>query len=178
MLKFHHKKKLNNVTFKSGGIYTFGYQAWENDPKPVILFIHAYSGNYPTPPHRQWRTLLGINFTYIPRAQRRLFITTWQSIVGNMPEQQRNNIKLTWPNLIARFPYLRRAVRRYFYTPSYYIKRPQEIPFSDWENVVVSTMSKDFSKKVKASLINKFRDVLGRRKSTQKQNKGIFGGRI
>lgn len=177
MLRVHYKKKLKNVSFKSGNIYTFGYQAWENDPKPVIIYMYAFSGTHPRT-GREWRFIQAINFTYVPRAQRRLFITTWQSIVGNISTFRRGNLRFTWDQVLRKYPYLKPAVRRYFYTPSYYIKTPQEIPFADWEKAVVSTMTKDFSKKVKASLINKFRNVLGRRKTNKGGFKSIFGGKI
>lgn len=111
----------------------------------------------------QWRFFQAINFTYVPRADRKRFAQMW------MTEFTRSkNVRFTWQKVQRRFPYLQHAVRRYFFRPGYYIRDLEEIPFEDWEKAVVSTWSKDFSKKVKASLINKFRRVLRNRKVFKK----------
>lgn len=173
MLRVHFKKKLHGVTLKSGHIYTFDYKAWEHDPKPVIIFMYAFSGNYPTGKRREWRFIQAINFTYIPRAFRRLFATIWISKVGNMSVFKRGGeLRFTWNNDVVRlYPYLKPAIRRYFYDPNDYIRNLKEIPYNEWENAIVSTMSRDFSKKVKSALINKYRHAV-------KGFKNIFGRRI
>jgi hypothetical protein len=109
--------------------------------------------------------------TYIPRSVRRQFAREWISILRST-----NNPKFTWEKVSARYPYLKNAVRRYFYSPSYYISNLKEIDFEDFESVVVSTWSKDFSKKVKTSLISKFRRVMRGRRQFKKT--GRFPGRV
>ena len=126
--------------------------AWHNDPEPIILFMYAFTGRHPTTGH-EWRFIQGINFSYIPRTHRRAFISRWLATW----EQTNGNFQLTWERLVAEFPYLKNAVRRYFYKPSYYIKNPIEIPLEDMESVVVSTWSKDFSKKLRTNLVQKMR---------------------
>lgn len=65
---------------------------------------------------------------------------------------------------MKRYPRLKYSVRRYFFKPNYYIKDLKEIPINEIEKYVVSSWHKDFSKKVKVSLLNKFRRVMRGRK--------------
>ncbi len=73
-----------------------------------------------------------------------------------------------------RYPDLTLATRRYIFKTAGYITRSKELPFHEWEKAVVSTFTKDFSKKIKASLINKFRAVIGRQKKRKKKKKRSF----
>ncbi len=149
------KKRFKGVTVKSGHIYTFGYQAWENDPKPVVIMMYALDGTHPKTKH-QWRFFQAINFTYIPRTMRRTFAAEWMRVL----ERNQGDVKFTWEVVQRRYPYLKGAVRRYFFKPTYYIKDLKEIPFDMIEDVIVSTWSKDFSKKLKVSLLGKFRRAM------------------
>jgi hypothetical protein len=149
------KKRFKGVTVKSGHIYTFGYQAWENDPKPVVIMMYALDGTHPNTKH-QWRFFQAINFTYIPRTMRRTFAAEWTRVL----ERNQGDVKFTWEVVQRRYPYLKGAVRRYFFKPTYFIKDLKEIPFDMMEDVIVSTWSKDFSKKLKTSLLGKFRRAM------------------
>jgi hypothetical protein len=149
------KKRFKGVTVKSGYIYTFGYQAWENDPKPVVIMMYALDGTHPNTGH-QWRFFQAINFTYIPRTMRRTFAAEWTRVL----ERNQGDVKFTWEVVQRRYPYLKGAVRRYFFKPTYFIKDLKEIPFDMMEDVIVSTWSKDFSKKLKTSLLGKFRRAM------------------
>ena len=149
------KKRFKGVTVKSGHIYTFGYQAWENDPKPVVIMMYALDGTHPNTGH-QWRFFQAINFTYIPRSMRRTFASEWTRVL----ERNQGNVRFTWEVVQRRYPYLKGAVRRYFFKPTYYIKDLKEVPFDMMEDVIVSTWSKDFSKKLKVSLLGKFRKAM------------------
>lgn len=160
-LRQHTTKRFKNILWKSGHIYKFKYQAWNNDPEPVIILINSYSGINPSTGH-EWHFIQGINFTYIPRAQRRQFANTWIQEW----ERTRGNFNFTWERVLRDFPYLKGAVRRYFYKPSYYIQNPIEVPMEDIDKVVVSTWSKDFSKKLRVNLVDKFR------RATKNVNKG------
>ena len=160
MLQRHYKKKFKGVSVKSGNIYRFKYQPWENDPQPVVIMMYAYTGKHPRTGH-EWRFFQAINFTYIPRQDRKKFIEEWISIAGNLNLQTGGGqLKFTWDKVLTKYPYLRNAVRRYFHKPNYYISALEEIPFENWEKVVVSTFAKDFSKKVKSTLVNKYRRVM------------------
>lgn len=153
------KKKFKGVTVKSGHIYKFKYQAWENDPEPLVIMLYALEGTHPNTGH-QWRLFQAINFTYINRGHRKQFAKVWMKYLS-----QTNSPSLTWLLVKNRYPYLMSAVRRYFYRPAYYIRDLQEIPFDRMEKEVISTFARDFSKKAKTALLNKFRRVLrGRRK--------------
>ena len=77
----------------------------------------------------------------------------------------------------TRYPWLKLATRRYFFKPNYYIKGLKEIPLDELDKYVVSTWHKDFSKKVKASLINKFRGVLQRRSEAKRKAKARTAGK-
>jgi len=165
MLRKKYNKKFNNTSWRSGQIYQFNYKAWENDPRPIIVFMYAFEGTHPTT-GRQWRFFQGINFTYVPRSVRKEFAEVWISEIGRGRDP-----RLTYQKAKRRWPGLIHATRRYFYSPSDYIKKSREIPYDQWEDAIVSTFARDFSKKVKSSLINKFRMVLGRRKARKKQKK-------
>ena len=164
-IKRKYKKKFKGVVVKSGHIYSFKYQAWENDPRPTVIMMYALDGVNPNTGH-QWRFFQGINFTYIPRGDRKRFAKDWMRIMGGRREP-----KFTWQTVMRKYPYLKHAVRRYFFKPNYYIRDLTEIPWSDAEKAIVSTFAKDFSKKVKTSLIAKFRRVIRGRKKAKKTGK-------
>ena len=158
-IKRVYKKKFKGVTVKSGYIYSFKYQSWENDPNPVVIMMYALDGINPNTGH-QWRFFQAINFSYIPRTVRRQFAQDWKSTF----DRTNGNVKFTWELVKRRYPYLQNAVRRYFFKPTYYITKLYEVPYDDMESVIVSTWSKDFSKKIKTSLLQKFRRAMkGRR---------------
>ena len=81
-IRRNKKKKFKKITWQSGHIYTFKYQAWQNDPHPVIILMYALEGRHPNTGN-QWRFFQGINFTYIPRSMRRAFIKNWLRIWDN-----------------------------------------------------------------------------------------------
>lgn len=139
--------------------------AWEHDPKPVVIFMASIEGLHPNTGH-QWRILQCINFTYLPRAVRKRFLKIWMDELDKP-----GNIKFTWKKVIAKYPYLKLGIRRYFFKPTYYIKNLEEIPLDEVEKVVISTFSKDFSKKIKTSLLSKFRKALFNRNKTAKQKR-------
>jgi len=96
---------------------------------------------------------------------RRSFANEWTRVF----QQTNGNVQFTWEIVKRRYPYLKHAVRRYFIKPTYYITKLQEIPFEDMEKVIVSTWSKDFSRKIKVSLLQKFRSAMrGRREIKRK----------
>lgn len=150
-----YKKRFKGVTVKSGHIYTFKYQAWEHDPRPVVIMMYALDGIHPNTGH-QWRFFQAINFTYIPRSIRRQFAQQW----ARTYQRTNGNVKFTWELVQRRYPYLKHAVRRYFFKPNYYINELIEVPWEDMEKVIVSTWSKDFSKKLRMSLLGKFRRAM------------------
>lgn len=116
--------------------------------------MYALEGTNPNTGH-QWRFFQAINFTYIPRSSRRQFIRDWTRTF-----QQTRNIRFTWELCKRRYPYIKHAIRRYFFKPTYYISQLKEIPFDDMEDAVTSTWSKDFSKKIKTAVLQKFRTAL------------------
>jgi len=164
------RKNFQNVSWRSGHIYKFKYQAWSNDPEPVIILMYALSGIHPTTGN-QWRFFQGINFTYIPRSQRRQFASKWV----REWEATGGSFQFTYERMLREFPYLKSAVRRYFFKPAYYISNAVEVPLEDIEDVIVSTWSKDFSKKLRTNLVQKFRKV---KKNVQNGvESGIFKSR-
>jgi len=133
--------------------------AWQNDPKPTIIFMYAFSGTHPKT-NRQWRFIQAINLTYISRVSRKAFANDWVQTL----RRHNGNVRFTWQTVQRKYPYMEKAVRRYFYSPNYYISKLKEIPYDDnFEKNIISTFSKDFSKKVKVSLVQKFRSLFGRR---------------
>ena len=83
------------------------------------------------------------------------------------------NIKFHWQKVQAKYPYLQPAIRRYFFKPNYYIRNLKEVPFEDIEKVVISTFSKDFSKKITTALRAKFRKALSFRFGNKKKKQKI-----
>jgi hypothetical protein len=164
-LRHVYRKKYKGVTLRTGYFYRFKYQAWEHDPKPVVIFMASIEGIHENSGH-QWRIFQCINFTYIPRAVRRRFLKIWLKEL-----EKPGRTIFTWKKVVAKYPYLKPAIRRYFFKPSYYIKNLEEIPIDDVERVVVSTFSKDFSKKITMSLIGKFKKALKARADAKKAKK-------
>ena len=153
------KKRFKGVVMKTGHIYTFNYQAFENDPKPTVILMYAIEGIHARTGHQR-RLFQCINFSYVPRAIRKQFARSWVREF----ERTNGNPKFTWETVKRKYPQLKVATRRYFFSPNYYITKLREVPIDQMENVIVSTWSKDFSKKVISSLISKYRKVMGRRK--------------
>ena len=161
-LRQQKEKRFEGLLWKSGYFYTFKYKGWEHDPKPHIIFMYAYSGTHPNT-GRQWRFFQAINFSYIPRKVRRRFMETYLRAI----EARRGNMKFVWDDVKRKYPWLKIAVRRYFYSPGTYIVDPKEIPFEDAERVIVSTWMKDFSKKTITAIRSKFRS--GKKKKKKKK---------
>lgn len=165
-LKRVYKKKFKGVTLETGHFYKFKYQAWENDPKPTIIFMYSIEGIHPNTGH-QWRIIQAINFSYIPRAMRKRFLKDWMKELDK-PGQ----IKFTWIKLLARWPYLKPAIRRYFFKPNYYIQKLEEIPIDQAEKIIISTWMKDFSKKITTSILSKFKKaIVSRQEDKRKKDK-------
>jgi hypothetical protein len=160
-----YKKRFKGTEWKSGHVYSFKYTAWENDPKPTIILMYHLQGVHPVSKHN-WSLFQGINFTYIPRGQRKKFAKDWLKILSKT-----NNPRFRWEYIKRKYPYIQHAVRRYLTRPKTYISQITEVPFEDFEKAVVSTYSKDFSKKVKSSIINKLRGVFRRAKKTRRTGK-------
>ena len=156
-LKRIYKKRFRGVTVKSGHIYKFKYQAFENDPQPLVIIMYAIQGKHPNTGH-EWRLFQAINFSYIRRSDRKRFAKDWLKILNKTQDP-----KFRWELVKSKYPYLKNATRRYFYKPNYYISKLEEIPFEDIEKEVISTFSKDFSKKVRSFLRSKVRSIRKRR---------------
>ena len=165
MIKRQYTKVFKGIKVRSGYAYSFKYVAWESDPEPTVLIMYALSGINPNTGH-QWRFFQGLNLTYVPREDRRRLMKDWVQTLGNT-----NSSRFTWELIKRKYPYVENAVRRYFFSPSYYITKLREIPFSEMEKVIVSTWAKDFSRKVKSSLLNKFRTVFRNREEFKKTGK-------
>lgn len=150
-LRIHYKKRSQGITWKTGHIYNFRYSNYENDPSPTYIHISSFSGYHPNT-GREWRFHQGLNLSYIPRKDRKEFIKIWKE---NM--QKNRNMRFTWELVKKRFPYLKHSIRRYFYSPSYYIRNPREIPIEEWENEVIRGWAKDFSMNVKRKIASKLK---------------------
>ena len=165
--------KFKNLTWKSGHVYSFRYNAFRHDPHPTIILMYKVYGDHPNTGHRH-NYIQGINFTYIPRSHRMLFGMQWQ----NAMIRTRGNATFSWDLLKRQFPYLRFGIRRYLLTPSYRIQDPIGIQIDDMEEAITDTWSKDFSKKVKIDMAQKYRRI---QKNVKTQNKktmfNIFGRR-
>jgi hypothetical protein len=152
-IKKWKRKRFEGIEWRSGHFYKFKYQAAQNDPEPHIIFMYAFSGTHPRT-KRQWRFFQAINFSYIPRNVRQRFLNDWLVRIKRDP-----NNNFTWNKVKAKYPWLKIAVRRYFYSPGTYIINPEEIPFDDAQSIIVGTWKKDFSKKIIDTIRSKARKL-------------------
>lgn len=162
--------KFKGVQWKSGHLYQFRYSSWRHDPQPSGILMYKVHGIHPRTKN-QHRYLQMINLTYIPRPIRKQFAQQW---VQEM-ERTNGNAAFTWQLVKRRFPGLKHAVRRYFIIPNYYITDIKPIPLEDMESVIISTWSKDFSKKLRTSLFSKYKKVMDRKKKTGGFMSRLFG---
>jgi hypothetical protein len=167
-LRRGYTKRFKGVSLKSGHFYTFKYQPWEHDPKPVIIFMHTIEGinEKANGKLHEWRFIQAINFTYVPRGFRKRFLKIWLKEL-----EKPGKPKFHWQKVLAKYPYLKPGIRRYFLKPSYYITNLKEVPFDEIEKVVISTLSKDFSKKITTALKSKFKKAMKFRLSFRKKKK-------
>lgn len=161
-IKQWKNKKFEGLEWKSGHFYKFKYRAYANDPHPHIIFMYAYSGIHPNT-KREWRFFQAINFSYIPRNVRQRFLNDWLARIKTDP-----NNNFTWDQVKSKYPWLKIAVRRYFYSPGTYIINPEEIPFENAQDVIVGTWKKDFSKKIIQAIRSKVTRLLGKKRKKQK----------
>lgn len=158
------RKKFEGIEWNSGHFYEFKYQGWRNDKKPSIIFMYAFAGTHPNT-GREWRFFQAINFSYVPRNVRKKFMKDYLKI----RDRRKGNMKFVWRDVQTKYPGLKMAVRRYFYSPGYYIINPREVPFAEAEKFVVGTMLKDFSKKTIRALRAKLRGKKKKKKETKKR---------
>lgn len=176
-LKISKRFKFQKIWWKSGHFYTFRYSNYYEDPEPVIVLLYKFSGTHPST-GRQWRFIQCINLNYVPRDIRKKFVLTWKDELI----RRNGNVSLTWENIKTRFPGIANsnAIRRYFYSPSYYIQKPKYIELDNVEDVVISSWHKDFSKKLKRAAIRKVksaRKLVKKRGGVSSILSSLFGGK-
>jgi len=115
-LKIFYKIKHDNVWFKSGNFYSFKYGNYEEDPNPTIIFISGIRGTHPTSGN-QWNLIQGINLNYIPRKDRKRFVSEWKKYIENG-----KSVRFTWGKVVRDYPYLKLSIRRYLLRPVYVIR--------------------------------------------------------
>lgn len=150
-LTVHKKKKINGTTFKSGHMYKFSYQAYQNDPNPTALVINILSGYHPKTGHEH-HYMQCINLSYIPRKDRKKFVDTWMKEMSKT-----KNIEITWNRIKSQYPYIQEGIRRYLYKPRYYIRKIEYIPPEDWQKEVVKSWAKDFSGTIRRKIASKLK---------------------
>ncbi|MFW6129857.1 MAG: hypothetical protein ACOC56_01660 [Atribacterota bacterium] len=159
MLRIQYTKKHGGVTFKGGQCYTFSYNAYENDPNPLVFFMYAIVGINPKTGH-QWRLIQCINLNYIPRGQRKLFVSVWKNKMAKS-----KSVKLTWEYVIKNFPFMKNAIRRYMLKPNYYIRKVKYIPPDKYEEEIIKSWAKDFSGAIKRGFFSTIKKwVVGSRR--------------
>lgn len=176
-LKIDRKFKFKNIQWKSGHLYRFRYSAWQEDPEPLVILLYRFRGRHPKTGH-EWRFIQALNMNYVPRHIRKNFIINWTKTL----ERNNGNVLLTWDEIKFKYPGLAKSdcIRRYFYKPNYYIKKPESIPINNMEEAVVSSWHKDFSKKMKLALTRKKRQAKKKRKDRSDNVRNVlsrlFGG--
>jgi hypothetical protein len=152
-LRFKFKRRYNGVMLQSGRVYQFAYSAYQHDPAPLVIFLYWVEGDHPST-KRQWRFIQCINLNYISRSYRRQFVDQWARTLYST-----RNVRLTWNLVKQRYPEMTFATRRYFYTPSYYIKGIRAIPIEDLDKEVVGTLIKDYSTRARIGFWSKMRGL-------------------
>ena len=128
-LKVQYQLKHGRVLMRSGYLYTFQYLAYQHDKNPLIIFLNSFSGTHPVT-KRQWRFFQAINLTYLPRAKRLRFVKSWMKTL-----KRSGSVRLTWQKVKSQYPELKVAMRRYFYSPKYYVRSLVEIKQSATKNL-------------------------------------------
>lgn len=144
--------KHGKVTMQSGHFYTFKYQGFKHDPKPHIIFINKWEGTHPNTGN-QMRFVQAINLNYIPRQDRKRFVEDWMEQF-----QKSKSTEFTWNLVKRKYPYLKFAIRRYFWKPPYYISNLEYLDTIEKINkTIVGNWAKDFSKNIKMKLAQFFK---------------------
>jgi hypothetical protein len=94
--------------FRTGYIYNFKYLNYQNDPNPTVIVLNYVRGKNPKTGHLH-NYIQAINFSYIPRSMRKLFLTKWKTLM----EKYNGNVRLTWERVKSKYPYMKHALRRY-----------------------------------------------------------------
>jgi len=155
--------------WKSGHVYSFKYNAWENDPEPLIILMYSLEGTHPKT-GRQWRFFQGINLSYVPRNIRKQFANTWIKEFEKRPDNPQN-IRFTYLKMKRRYPGLLGAVRRYMHTPKDRIQKPREIPIQEFQKALNISFAKDFSRKARSIFKKLRKGKLFQRKKTKGKKK-------
>jgi hypothetical protein len=153
-LQIDYISRFNNVQLKSGQIYSFSYQGYEHDPKPLIVFINRISGTHPRTGN-QHRYIQGINLNYIGRSYRKQFAEDWVTAY----HQTNGQTQFTWALVKRKYQYLDAFIRRYFTKPNYYIKNLKAIPFEHMKEEIEGNFFKDFSAKARIAIFSKYRQL-------------------
>lgn len=144
--------KHGKVTMKSGNFYTFKYQGFKHDPSPHVVFINKLEGTHPKTNH-EWHFVQCINLNYIPRQDRKRFVEDWMEQF-----QKSKSTEFTWNLVKRKYPYLKFAIRRYFWKPPYYISKLEHLDTIEKINkTIVGNWAKDFSKQIKMKLAQFFK---------------------
>ena len=85
-LKVIKNWKSHGAAWRSGHFYTFYYNAFRQDPNPVIILMYRLTGVHPRTGNT-WNLLQAINLNYIPVNQRKIFVELW---VENMRKTNGN----------------------------------------------------------------------------------------
>lgn len=152
-LRFKYRQRFQGGEFISGRIYNFAYTAYEHDPSPLIIFLYWVEGTHPTT-RRQWRFIQAINLNYISRTNRKRFVEDWINTLYTT-----RDVKLTWNTVKRRWPEMAFATRRYFYSPTYYIKSFRTITLAETEKEVVGSLVKDYSTKTRIAVWSGLRRI-------------------
>ena len=111
MLQYRKNFKFKNKTFTTGNVYYFKYKKYEQDPKPLIIFLHHVRGTNPNT-GSFWNFIEAINLHYIPKRMR-------EKLVEVFDKNKRVDLNKLFSFTPAKFAY-----RRYITAASYitYIK--------------------------------------------------------
>lgn len=118
MIQYRKILHFKKFTFEVGDVYYFKYRKFEQDPKPLIIFLSHTIGTNPNT-GAFWNFIEAINLHYIPKKIR-------PKLVKLFDKNQRVDVKKLFTFTPVRFAY-----RRYIVTSSYitHIKKIDDVIF-------------------------------------------------
>lgn len=166
-------KLIEKVILTPGNFYQFKYVNFENDPFPLIYYLNCVNSLNKKTGHFH-RYIQGINFHYIPKANRLFFLESWLAYIEKNEHFIQNNFLKLWTALNTKYDFLKTCYRRYFTFPIGYINNIQGIKKSLIIPMVKGSMEQDFSfhdKLIFATKYREFNKVVNTNKKKIKINK-------
>jgi hypothetical protein len=152
-IQYNFQKRIHGISLNSGDIIKFAYTGYEEDPTPLCIFLYSTSGYHPRTRHEH-HYLQGINLNYVSRHNRKQFVRDWIE-----RHNKTQNTRLTYNYMKSLYPYMDSITRRYFWKPSYYLRKLEKISLDKIESEVVGSLYKDYSQALRRQYFSGIRKL-------------------